>query len=112
VDRNEFMQSKWMRYAARPDAAPAVRAQFPNWLQKVTNGVLIEKAKRLWAYFTSDQCSTAEKVMIVAGLLYLISPLDVVPDFIPVLGWMDDLGIAAMILAYLGGKAGDDTERS
>jgi uncharacterized membrane protein YkvA (DUF1232 family) len=110
MQEREFLESKWMRKAARPDAAPTVRAQFPNWIRQVGNGELVEKAKRLWAYFKSGQCSNFERILIVAGLLYLISPLDAVPDFIPVVGWLDDLGVAAMILTYLGSKAGEDSE--
>ena len=38
---------------------------------------------------------------ILAALLYLISPVDVMPDFVPGLGWLDDvlvLAIAAWVL--------------
>lgn len=37
-------------------------------------------------------------VMILAGLLYFIAPLDALPDFIPVAGLLDD----ATILVWLG----------
>ncbi|KYC41655.1 hypothetical protein WA1_16555 [Scytonema hofmannii PCC 7110] len=36
---------------------------------------------------------------IVAGLFYLISPLDISPDFIPFLGWVDDGLIASFVVA-------------
>ena len=29
------------------------------------------------------------------GRLYTVSPIDILPDAIPVLGWMDDLGVSA-----------------
>ena len=36
--------------------------------------------------------------MIAAALLYLVSPLDFAPDFLPVLGWLDD-GMVVTLLA-------------
>ena len=37
-------------------------------------------------------------VTIVAAILYLISPLDVIPDFIPVVGYADDAAVIAWVL--------------
>lgn len=30
---------------------------------------------------------------LVVVVLYLVSPLDVLPDFLPVVGWVDDTGL-------------------
>ncbi|MBW4690765.1 MAG: DUF1232 domain-containing protein [Lyngbya sp. HA4199-MV5] len=39
---------------------------------------------------------------IIAGsLLYLISPFDISPDFIPIVGWIDDGLIATLLVAEL-----------
>jgi uncharacterized membrane protein YkvA (DUF1232 family) len=39
---------------------------------------------------------------IIGGtMLYLISPIDIAPDFIPVLGWIDDGVIATLLVAEL-----------
>jgi uncharacterized membrane protein YkvA (DUF1232 family) len=38
------------------------------------------------------------KAVPVLGALYIISPLDFVPDILPVLGQLDDLGIAVVAL--------------
>jgi|SRR5699024_6725073 len=35
---------------------------------------------------------------VVAALLYVLSPIDLIPDFIPVVGYMDDAAIVAMCL--------------
>ncbi|MBF2000178.1 MAG: DUF1232 domain-containing protein [Synechococcales cyanobacterium M58_A2018_015] len=37
-------------------------------------------------------------LIVVASLLYLVSPLDISPDVIPVLGWLDD-GMVITLLA-------------
>jgi len=38
------------------------------------------------------------KGMIILGFTYLISPIDILPDFIPVFGFVDDLLISVILL--------------
>jgi uncharacterized membrane protein YkvA (DUF1232 family) len=40
----------------------------------------------------------AAKVALAAAVLYLVSPVDLIPDFIPVLGTLDDLLVAAILV--------------
>lgn len=39
---------------------------------------------------------------------YLLSPIDLVPDFVPVLGWADDLVLVALVLRSVLRSAGPD----
>ena len=39
-------------------------------------------------------------VFVIISILYTVSPIDLVPDVIPVLGWLDDLlawGVTALV---------------
>lgn len=38
------------------------------------------------------------KCLIAFAIFYLISPIDLIPDFIPVAGWMDDIFIVPFLL--------------
>ena len=86
---------------------------FMAYKDKFTQSGFIEKiskiAKRAGAklvyaalilYYTlqSDTVSLKDKTMIVAALGYLISPLDVIPDAIPIAGLGDDLGVLLYVL--------------
>ena len=48
------------------------------------------------------------KVMLVALVGYLAMPFDLVPDFIPVAGQLDDAILVAAVLAYIVRTAGRD----
>lgn len=39
---------------------------------------------------------------LVGALLYVLSPLDLIPDFIPVVGFTDDAGVFAVALSFAG----------
>jgi uncharacterized membrane protein YkvA (DUF1232 family) len=53
-----------------------------------------------WAILRDARVPASAKLATIAALLYVISPVDVIPDVIPVLGWLDD-GLIAMLLLKL-----------
>ncbi|MBQ0034475.1 MAG: DUF1232 domain-containing protein [Bacteroidales bacterium] len=55
-------------------------------------------ALSLYYIMTSAQVSLKDKAYIAGALGYLIVPLDLVPDVIPVLGFTDD--ISALVMVY------------
>ena len=86
---------------------------FMNYANKFSQSVFVDKiasiAKRAGAklvyaalilYYTlqSDKISTANKSMIIGALGYMISPLDVIPDAIPIAGLTDDLAVLLFVL--------------
>lgn len=40
-------------------------------------------------------------VMIVAALLYFVSPIDLIPDFIPGVGYIDDIAVIAFVIKQI-----------
>ncbi|RKR19858.1 YkvA family protein [Arthrobacter oryzae] len=51
------------------------------------------------------------RVRLALLLVYLASPIDLVPDFIPVIGYADDVVIVALVLRSVIARAGDDAVR-
>ncbi|SOC89024.1 Uncharacterized membrane protein YkvA, DUF1232 family [Curtobacterium sp. 314Chir4.1] len=49
------------------------------------------------------------RLALVALLAYLVSPIDLVPDFIPVIGYLDDAVIVALVLRFVTRRAGAAT---
>ncbi len=45
----------------------------------------------LWKLFKHPDTPRAPKLVAMAVLAYALSPIDLIPDFIPVLGMLDDL---------------------
>ncbi len=61
-------------------------------------------------YYTlqSDKISIKDKAIIVGALGYLISPLDVIPDAIPIAGLGDDLAVLVYVLNKVWGNVSDE----
>ena len=51
-------------------------------------------ARLYWRLFRDGRVSILPKALLVLTLVYVVSPLDVIPDFIPVIGEMDDVVVA------------------
>lgn len=40
------------------------------------------------------------RIAALFAVLYVVIPFDVIPDVIPVIGWLDDIGAVALVLAW------------
>ena len=49
----------------------------------------------------SDAISRSSKIVVVLTLAYLLMPIDLVPDFIPVAGYLDDALVVALALRFI-----------
>ncbi len=60
---------------------------------------VIEKAIILYYCLQDLDTPVWAKTTIIAALGYFISPIDAIPDFTPVIGFADDLGVLAAAMA-------------
>ncbi len=50
-------------------------------------------------------------LLIGATLLYLFSPIDIAPDFIPILGWIDDGIVTTLLVTEISGLMLEQLQR-
>lgn len=98
---------------------------FMSYKDKFTNRKFTEKISRiakragvklvyaaLVLYYTleSDKVSVKDKAVIIGALGYLISPLDVIPDAIPIAGLSDDLAVLIYVLHKVWGDVSEEVK--
>lgn len=60
------------------------------------------------AWNRSDRgVSRSQTVLWLAAVVYLVSPIDLIPELLPVIGVADDIGLAAWLLGSLYAEAGN-----
>jgi uncharacterized membrane protein YkvA (DUF1232 family) len=88
----------WLHRPSRAIAGPALR--------------LIPDLVHLSRSLLGDQATPRSVKVALGGLLvYLLSPIDLIPDFIPVAGSVDDLAVTALVLRWAGRRVGRDQLR-
>ena len=65
-------------------------------------------AKLVARLTVSPEVPAREKAILAATIAYLAMPVDLIPDFIPVVGEIDDIYLVALVLQRLINVAGED----
>ena len=81
---NKFSQSEFVEKISR--------------IAKRAGSKLVYAALILYYTLQSDRISKTDKAIIIGALGYMISPLDVIPDAIPIAGLTDDFAVLIYVL--------------
>jgi uncharacterized membrane protein YkvA (DUF1232 family) len=68
---------------------------------------LVYVALILYYTLQSNDVSVKDKAIIIGALGYLISPLDIIPDAIPIAGLSDDLAVLLYVVKKVWGEVPD-----
>ncbi len=49
-------------------------------------------------YFRDAQVPTWRKLLGLGAVAYAVMPIDLIPDVLPVVGWLDDIGVMALFM--------------
>lgn len=60
----------------------------------------IGRARALVRYFRDREASILGKLFVLAAVIYVISPVDAIPD-VPIIGWLDDMGVMSLAVAWM-----------
>jgi uncharacterized membrane protein YkvA (DUF1232 family) len=100
------------RPAARPRRGAAPRKRSPksvqrDWLRSLVADIP-NFAKLLWGLARDPRVSKTDKALVAGVLVYAALPADLIPDWIPGLGEVEDLLLVALALSRLLTNAGED----
>jgi uncharacterized membrane protein YkvA (DUF1232 family) len=62
---------------------------------------IIGQVKLLWFLYRDPRTPKSFKILVWVIFLYLLMPFDIIPDFIPVLGQLDDLLVVVIGVKFL-----------
>jgi uncharacterized membrane protein YkvA (DUF1232 family) len=86
--------------------------------RKHRRGVLREAAtlipnflKLFYRLFKDSRAPLAEKALLAGTIIYVVSPLDFIPDLIPFVGQVDDLYLVALVVLRLLSRTDDEALR-
>lgn len=83
-----------------------LKGRMRNFLMFLPNMVLL-----LGRLLKDIRVPTAEKALFVAAIVYVISPLDLIPDVFPFIGQVDDLYVVALVLLRLVNRTDESVVR-
>ena len=60
----------------------------------------------LWGLVTDARVEIVDKLLVAGAIAYIVAPIDLIPDFIPFLGEVDDIFLLVMAIKRLLKNAG------
>lgn len=61
----------------------------------------ISRPRALVRYFRDREASILGKLFVLVAVVYVISPVDLIPDAFPIVGWLDDMGVMSLAVAWM-----------
>ncbi|WP_457573486.1 YkvA family protein [Desulfolithobacter sp.] len=61
---------------------------------------ILQMTRHTVAVFRAPETPLPVKLLLASGLVYAVSPWDLIPEWVPVLGMLDDLSLVALLITW------------
>ena len=99
-----FQDNMWQAQAERPDILGQLGSKWREFLAGKGQGLkaYVEDLQLAYKMLRDPHFQIAKetKTILIIALLYIISPIDVMPDALPLLGLVDDVLVAGYALRH------------
>jgi uncharacterized membrane protein YkvA (DUF1232 family) len=82
--------------------------RLPPGLLKDLAGILPACATTMWRLRRDSHVPLRAKAALIFAGLWVLSPIDLIPEFLPVIGPLDDVVVVALALRYAAGRVPRD----
>lgn len=108
---NESMNPVWDEFLKKFSSKVKDKKTFDETVNDIGNNLngknageikkIWNKIMFLWNFVNDPAVPVVQKLIPLAALAYLIMPLDFIPDFVPFMGYGDDIAIIIAVMAAL-----------
>lgn len=74
---------------------------FARWRKKLA--AVVRDVLAAWLALRDPRTPLVAKLVCVLSAVYVVMPVDIIPDVIPIIGWLDDMAILPLA-ALLAGR--------
>lgn len=103
----DLQQSQWWEKAKDPKIQATIYDTAQAWLKKMKpNSRIAQRLQQALELFRNGKnkkglLTPRNIIILTAVLLYTVSPMDGIPDILPIIGLLDDLGLITLALAAI-----------
>lgn len=103
MSKKNEVHEKMKRNVKKGDIAE-IDKKLPELKEKASLSEIWNQVEALWAMVKDPKAAWTSKAMAISALIYLISPVDAIPDPTPILGYSDDFAVIVATVTALGSQ--------
>jgi uncharacterized membrane protein YkvA (DUF1232 family) len=111
INLTELMESVEESGRNYPDDGPLEGQLSEKLKNERFDQVMVGYCKKLLRVARSKDTPLKSKAICIGALLYFINPIDLIPDHIPVIGYLDDFVVLSVAVNAVSGAVKDEEDR-